>query len=509
MADPRSASEGPTDFGYRLKVPIALTVVALVSGVLVAGTTYALVNRHVESNAEAETRRLAATLARGLVQPVLRNDVWQAYQMVRAAADTSGSADDSAVQVVALDAAGQVFASPSPRVHPLGQHVSKLPDPLAQAARQVLESAPVQPGRVEVATTGELVLALPILGEEESLLGVVLATHPRSLTEAQLEAVIRQLVTLGALAMLVVAVAGGAIGVRMTSPLERLRAVMQALPRRESGADAGLRDELDQVCTRRDEVGELGRTFAAMIEQVAAQQELERHMLEAERMASIGQLSAGIAHEVNNPLGGMLAAIENRRLRGGIDEATTRTLGMLERGLRQVHGTVQALLNEARSERHPLTDADLRDLELLLMPEAAQAAVALRWRAAMPSQDLPAIPVRQVMLNLTLNAIAAAGPGGSVEVWTQETAEHWQVWVGNSGAALDQAKLATLTQGSERSTGGRLGLGLWITARILHTVRGQLRLEPAKPPLATVLVAAFAFDGQGSDRATTDQGRAP
>ena len=40
MAEPRSASEGPTDFGYRLKVPIALTVVALVSGVLVAGTTY-------------------------------------------------------------------------------------------------------------------------------------------------------------------------------------------------------------------------------------------------------------------------------------------------------------------------------------------------------------------------------------------------------------------------------------------------------------------------------------
>ena len=62
-------------FGYRLKVPIALMAVALVSGILVAATTYMLVDRHVEENAEAETRRLAGTLARALAQPVLRNDV--------------------------------------------------------------------------------------------------------------------------------------------------------------------------------------------------------------------------------------------------------------------------------------------------------------------------------------------------------------------------------------------------------------------------------------------------
>ena len=51
-------------FGYRLKVPLALAVVALVSGIIVSATTYMLVDRHVEANAEAETRRLAGTLAR-------------------------------------------------------------------------------------------------------------------------------------------------------------------------------------------------------------------------------------------------------------------------------------------------------------------------------------------------------------------------------------------------------------------------------------------------------------
>lgn len=486
------AAGAPASFGYRLKVPLALTGVALVSGIVVAATTYLLVDRHVEANAEAETQRLAGTLARALAQPVRRNDVWQAYELVRAAAPAPGgdAAASQAVQVLVLDAAGEVFASPTPRQHPLGAHLSQLPDPMADAARRVFGQNPPAPARVQAGPGGALVLAAPIVGEEDTLLGVVLASHPRALTEAQRGAVIRQLVVLGAMAMLLVALAGGFIGLRMVAPLERLRAAMQAAPRRETAAAA--RAALDEFGARRDEVGELGRSFRAMLDQIAAQQELERHMLQAERMASIGQLTAGIAHEVNNPLGGMLAAIENRRLRGGLDEASTRTLGLLERGLRQVHDTVQALLNEARSERHPLTDTDLRDLELLLRPEAEHSGCALAWGVEPPAAlALPAVPVRQVLLNLTLNAIGAAARGGQVRVWSRDAEGGWEVWVGNTGAVLDEGRLAELTRGTGRSDEGRLGLGLWITARILHTAGGRLRLAATEPGLGTVLVARF------------------
>jgi phosphoglycerate-specific signal transduction histidine kinase len=68
--------------------------------------------------------------------------------------------------------------------------------------------------------------------------------------------------------------------------------------------------------------------------------------------------------------------------------------------------------------------------------------------------------------------------------------------VGNSGDRLDEARLAALTQGGERSTEGRLGLGLWITARILHTLGGRLRLASADRGLATVLVAEFATEDE-------------
>jgi len=488
-------------FGYRAKVPLALTAVALLSGIVVAATTYALVDRHVEANAEAETRRLAATLARALAQPVLRNDVWQSFQMIRAATQVpDGAPADQTVQVVVLDAAGHVFASHTPRKHPLGEHLSQLPPLMADASRRVFESHPPVAVRAESELGDSAVLASPIVGDEDTLLGVVLASHPRALADSQRAAVVSRLLALGALAILVTALVGGAIGVRMVAPLARLRSAMQAAPRREAAAET--RATLAEVSLRQDEVGELGRSFTSMLDQIAVQQELERHMLEAERMASIGQLTAGIAHEVNNPLGGMLAAIENRRLRGGMDEATERTLGLLERGLRQVHATVQALLNEARSERHPLTEADLRDLELLLRPEAEHLRCRLQWAVQEPTgASLAAVPVRQVLLNLTLNAIAAAGRHGGVSVHSSQDARGWRVRVGNTGEALDEGRLMELTQGAARSAEGRLGLGLWITARVLHALDGSLRLVPSEPPLGTTLEAEFPLGPMAPDGA--------
>lgn len=479
---------------YRTLVPLALTGVALLAGVAVALTTFFLIDRHVEANAEAETRRLAGTLARALAQPVLRNDVWQSYQLVRAATEAAPrERDDDAVEVVVVDAREQVFVSPTPRQYPIGAHLSTLPASMIAATRTVLASQPPNTARVADAGGASLVLAAPIVGDEDVLLGVVLATHPAGISRAQRATVVRQLALLGVITVAVVALVGGWLGLRLTAPLGRLREVMQNTPRRATVREQLQSPDLPAMGERQDEVGELARTFTSMLRQIAANQELERHIQEAERLTSIGQISASIAHEVNNPLGGMLGVIQNRRLRGGVDDATERTLGLLERGLHQIHETVQALLNEARREQRNLQAEDLHDLELLLRPEAEHLQCRLLWRVTPPAeQELPAVAVRQVLLNLTLNALAAAGKRGEVDVWSESTATDWRVCVANTGPALDLARLDALTQGSERSADGRLGLGLWITARVLHTLGGRLDLRVPRPPEPpTVLMATF------------------
>lgn len=476
-------------WSYRLKVPLALSVVALAAGVAVAATTYLLVYRHVEANAFAQTQRLARTLARSLAQPILANDVWQAFQTVRASSPEASSEAAAAPTIVVVDARGEIFVALDPRTHPLGTSAARLPDSLAAAARWTLTAdAKAPPYAAEDQRSGSLVVAERIVGEEESLLGGVIVQQESGLPRAQAHAVAARLAALGAAAIAIVAIIGWFVGRRMIRPLEQLRAAMREAP------SADVRPKVATVSRLNDEVGDLGASFLTMMDEIDAKRELERQMLQAERMASIGRLTASIAHEVNNPLGGMLSAIENRRLRGGIDEATERTLALLQRGITQIHSTVGALLNEARHEVHELREEDLHDLHVLLLPEAAHCACALDWSLRMPATGrLPSVPVRQVLLNLTLNAIAAAGIGGRVRVGAEDDGVLWRVQVANSGAALDAQRFGELVAGQTRADGERTGLGLWITARVLHALGGTLELAApdVRAGASTVIRASF------------------
>ncbi|MFN3630895.1 MAG: hypothetical protein ACK4XK_12705, partial [Casimicrobiaceae bacterium] len=305
----------------RVLVPVAMTTVALVSGIAVALTTYWLIGRYVEENAEAETRRLAATLARALAQPVLRNDLWQAYRLLKAASDAVAEPEvGERIELIVLDLDGHVLVSPTPRQYPSGAHVSTLPPTMAAAAREVASSTQREPIRVTAPAEPSQVLGTPVLSEEGELLAVLLASHPLGISRSQRQAVVRQLSLLGLIAVILIALGGAVLGIRLTAPLDELREAMRRAPRRPQFPPQNASVTLESLSGRRDEIGDLARTFGDLLDQIAASQELERHVLEAERLASIGQLSAGMAHEVNNPLGGMLAAIENRRLRGNLDE---------------------------------------------------------------------------------------------------------------------------------------------------------------------------------------------
>ncbi len=154
-------------WSYRLKVPLALSAVALAAGVAVASTTYLLVYRFVEANAVAQTQRLARTLARSLVQPVLSNDVWQAFRTVRASSPTPAAQDGSAPQIVVIDAQGEVFVALDPQAYPVGSSAVRLPAPLAAAARWIGNGGLGQSGYVEEdAATNSLVVAERLIGEE-------------------------------------------------------------------------------------------------------------------------------------------------------------------------------------------------------------------------------------------------------------------------------------------------------------------------------------------------------
>jgi signal transduction histidine kinase len=229
-----------------------------------------------------------------------------------------------------------------------------------------------------------------------------------------------------------------------------------------------------------DEIGQLGRQFQAMLHELENKQALERQMIMSDRLACIGRLTAGIAHEINNPLGGMLNAINTCRRHGNADPVAERTISLLERGLLQIKETVSALLVEARLESHALTREDLEDVHTLVAHEAGKKQLAVRWyNWVEETVALPSTLVRQVLINLLLNAINAAPAGGLVTCDVRVAEAALRMQVSNDGRHFAPEQLDRLFEPFASESG--TGLGLWVVYQIVQQLRGTIRVSNGPP----------------------------
>ncbi|WP_137126576.1 ATP-binding protein [Roseomonas sp. HF4] len=227
----------------------------------------------------------------------------------------------------------------------------------------------------------------------------------------------------------------------------------------------------------RTEAGRLAEAFDLMTARLTERERLAARLAEQEQAAVLGRLAATVAHEVRNPLAGMLTAIDTARRFGADAEARAEALGLVERGLRQIEGVVQATLAMHRGEAaaRPLAPRDLDDLRLLLAPEARRRGVALDWDMAL-DEPFPtdALAVRQALLNLLLNAVAASPAGGRVRFAARiEQGGELLVEVVDEGAGLPPEARARLDGGA---TAGQ-GLGLGVVMAQLGRLDGRIAVD--------------------------------
>ena len=172
-----------------------------------------------------------------------------------------------------------------------------------------------------------------------------------------------------------------------------------------------------------------------------------------------------MAHEVNNPLGGLLNAADTIRTYADRPEVVRESAELMQRGLGHLREVTRAILDQNRLDRagQPLRPEDFDDLRLLFSPEAQSREQSLDWRIdagadALASQ--PATPVRQVALNLLLNAGAVAGQGGRVGLAVTNGGDLLSMTVTDSGAGLNPADLGRLMASGPLPPGGGVGLRL-------------------------------------------------
>jgi signal transduction histidine kinase len=237
------------------------------------------------------------------------------------------------------------------------------------------------------------------------------------------------------------------------------------------------------------EFGQLFDRFNAMAHAFSERQILAAHLAEREKCAMLGRLASGMAHEVNNPLAGMLNAIDTIQAYGHEPAVLQASLDFLKRGLAGIRNVVRATLitYKGGSETGVLTGIDLDDLRFLVQHESDSRHLHLEWdnRIAEPL-SIDGHAVRQITLNLLLNACAASPEGGLVSVAVSHCAGELRIAVADRGRGLPQEMAALLHQDAPAPSPESKGLGLWTTGDLVRRLGG--RVEVKYPGVGTCVV---------------------
>ena len=320
-------------------------------------------------------------------------------------------------------------------------------------------------------------------------LGRVILIYPRSRLLPPLYEIVRGTVWTTVLVLLALVPLAWGWGGRVAAPLVHLADGMSKV--------ATLAPEeivLPQIRSR-DEIGRLTGQFRTMLRDLREKRDVERRMVATERLAALGRLSAGVAHEINNPLGGMLTALSTWKHHGGQGALSHKTVSLLERGLQQIRETVAALLVEAKLETHPLSAQDVDDVRTLVLPEVHKKHAKLRWESTVSgSMALPSTQVRQVLINLLLNAIEAVEEGGVIGCDVRRHEDRLRITIEDDGDPIPDEHVEHLFEPFARHHTGGSGLGLWVTYQIVQQFKGELTVD-SRPGLTRFRVELPAIGG--------------
>ncbi|MCM2252181.1 MAG: HAMP domain-containing histidine kinase [Ramlibacter sp.] len=423
-------------------------------------------NEDILKNAEELGRITAHTL----FPVLLHDDLWKAFEVVSSpyAANPEAALAET---LTVLDTANRVYVSSRPEQQPVLSELASLGVdhdllngvlPLAADAGIFVRDA---------RDAQHIYVAVPIASDGVRL-GTLLVTYNKSLHGQRFLLLLKRSAWITLLVLAVLLPVTAWWGHRMMQP-------MRLVTERISRIGTGELEPLDpSFYPYRDEMGMLFLAYEEMVSKLREKAEFEKEVVESERMAAVGRLSASVAHEINNPLGGMLNAISTLKRHGPADPLTQRTVSLLERGLSQVRETVAALLIQTKAKNRPLTPNDFEDIRILVTPAANKQATQIGWSVVLPDTvSLPATLLRQVLINLMLNAIAAAGRDGRVGVSAHVDAGQFVLEVGNNGKPLLPEQLSRLFEPFTRFSEQGHGLGLWICSTIVKELGGTIDAE--------------------------------
>ncbi|NOX20055.1 MAG: DUF3365 domain-containing protein [Nitrospirae bacterium] len=246
--------------------------------------------------------------------------------------------------------------------------------------------------------------------------------------------------------------------------------------------------------TSTDEIGELTESFNILArhlhdaqEKLKRTAEIERQMMETEKLAALGQLSAGIAHEINNPIGGIRLCFDNLMSTEMDEETRKQHIEVVRSGLDRIQRIVKQLLEFSRNTPLNISPVTIDTIieNVLKISEYTISKKGIKIVKEL-SPDNPTLWVdsnkmEQVLLNIIINAIQAMDEGGTLTIQTKVVGDRCAVSISDTGKGIEPQVLSRIFDPfftTKEGTG--TGLGLTVSKAIVEQHGGSIEVETSE-----------------------------
>lgn len=329
---------------------------------------------------------------------------------------------------------------------------------------------------------------------------------------ASIEASIKKAINFLLYALLIILLIGAAVNIKLAKgisvPLKRLEEITKRIAAGDFSHSLKIngKDEITSLAVSFETMQErLKDTLNSLEQAIKLLYEKQQQLVESEKLASIGILAAGIAHEINNPLTSVLTFSNLMLEQTPEDDPRYERLKMMVRETERVRNIVRQLLNFAREMGHNPVLMNVNQpvseiIESLIAQDAFKdIELKVNFSDALPDIFIDPVRIGQVVLNILLNAIQSITPPGKIEVSTGLKDDYIEIIISDTGMGIPEDKISRIFDPFFTTKEGGTGLGLAVSYGIIKKHGGDIEVRSAVGKGSTFIIKLPVNNKRGKD----------